>query len=139
MSEWLDPQQRQTGSAMGSQATAASEAAAIDQGLRSHMLKVYNYMASGVLLTGIVAMLFAQTAFAQDLMMNGGIMSWVILLSPLAIIFTMNYKRSEGTLQVMFWVFAVLMGLSMSRIFMIFFWRIHRSNLLCNSNCFCWA
>ena len=120
MSEWLDPQQRQTGSAMGSQATAASEAAAIDQGLRSHMLKVYNYMASGVLLTGIVAMLFAQTAFAQDLMMNGGIMSWVILLSPLAIIFTMNYKRSEGTLQVMFWVFAVLMGLSMSRIFMIF-------------------
>lgn len=120
MSEWLDPQQRQSEATMG---TRAGEVAAIDQGLRSHMLKVYNYMTSAVLLTGIVAMLFAQTQFAQDLMLNPGLMSWALILSPLAIVLIMSFgvnKLSTPALQAMFWGFAVLMGLSMSRIFMIF-------------------
>jgi uncharacterized protein len=123
MSEWLDSQQqRQAGTTLGSQ-TGSLESAAIDQGLRSHMLKVYNYMTSAVLLTGVVAMLFAQTAFAQDLMINGGPMSWVIIFAPLVAILVMNFglnKLSTGALQAMFWGFAVLMGLSMARIFMMF-------------------
>jgi FtsH-binding integral membrane protein len=87
------------------------------------MLKVYNYMASGVLLTGIVAMLFAQTELAQNLMLNPSLMSWVIILSPLAVVMVMSFgqgKFSAATLQAMFWGFAVLMGLSMARIFMMF-------------------
>ena len=80
-------------------------------------------MASGVLLTGVVAMLFAQTELAQNLMLNPSLMSWVIILSPLAVVLVMSFgqgKFSAATLQAMFWGFAVLMGLSMARIFMMF-------------------
>ena len=121
MAEQLDPQnQQRTG--FGT-ATRTDDAVAVDAGLRSHMLKVYNYMASGVMLTGIVAMLFARTEFAQNLMLNPSMLSWVIMLSPLAFILAMSFginKMSQGTLQVCFWAFATVMGLSMSRIFMIF-------------------
>jgi FtsH-binding integral membrane protein len=75
------------------------------------------------LLTGIVAMLFAQTELAQNLMVNPSLMSWVIILSPLVVVLAMSFgqgKFSAATLQAMFWGFAVLMGLSMARIFMIF-------------------
>ncbi|MEE9433668.1 MAG: Bax inhibitor-1/YccA family protein [Sphingorhabdus sp.] len=125
MAEWLDPQKRQArgGVETAGVGTDAGEAVVFDEGLRSHMLKVYNYMASGVLLTGIVAMLFAQTEFAQNLMINGGILSWVILLSPLAFILAMSFginRMSTATLQLCFWAFATVMGLSMARIFMMF-------------------
>jgi uncharacterized protein len=117
MSDWLGAQQ-QAGTGLGS-----AEAAAIDQGLRSHMLKVYNYMTSAVLLTGIVAMLFAQTEFAQNMWIEGGLLKWVIILSPLAGILVMSFglnKLSIGALQAVFWAFAVAMGLSLSSIFMRF-------------------
>ncbi|WP_340168415.1 Bax inhibitor-1/YccA family protein [Parasphingorhabdus sp.] len=87
------------------------------------MLKVYNYMASGVLLTGVVAMLFASSGLAQDIMFGGGPLKWLIMLSPLAIVFAMSYgqnKFSTFTLQAMFWGFAALMGMSMSTIFLVY-------------------
>jgi hypothetical protein len=96
---------------------------AFDAGLRTYMLKVYNYMASGVLLTGIVAMLFASSGLAQDIMFGGGPLKWLIILSPLAIVFAMSFgqnKFSTFTLQAMFWGFAALMGLSMSTIFLVY-------------------
>ena len=92
-----------------------------DAGLRSYMLKVYNYMASGVLLTGIVAMLFASSGFAAQVMATP--LRWLIILSPLAIVFAMSFgfnRMREGTLQTLFWSFAVLMGLSMSTIFLVY-------------------
>jgi FtsH-binding integral membrane protein len=95
--------------------------AARDVGLRSHMLKVYNYMASGVLLTGIVAMLFASSGFAAQVMATP--LRWLIILSPLAIVFAMSFgvnRMREGTMQMLFWAFAVLMGLSMSTVFLVF-------------------
>ena len=95
--------------------------AARDAGLRSYMLKVYNYMASAVLLTGIVAMLFAGSGFAAQVMATP--LRWLIMLSPLAIVFAMSFGQSrmkESTLQALFWGFAVLMGLSMSTIFLVF-------------------
>lgn len=122
MSEWLDTRQQQANAAAGYN-TGALGTAAVDEGLRSHMLRVYNYMTSAVLLTGIVAMLFAQTQFAQDLMINGGLLSWVIIFSPLAAVMVMSFgvnKLSTGALQAIFWGFAVLMGLSLARVFMIF-------------------
>ena len=94
-----------------------------DQGLRKYMLSIYNYMASGVLLTGIVAMLFAQSGMAAQVFSQGGILAWVLMLSPLAIVFAMSFgqnKFSTVTLQAMFWGFAVLMGLSLSTIFLVY-------------------
>ena len=66
MAQWSDPRVTGTQSSLAGVGTSAGDVA-VDAGLRAHMLKVYNYMASGVLLTGIVAMLFAQTELAQNL------------------------------------------------------------------------
>ena len=95
--------------------------AARDAGLRSYMLKVYNYMASAVLLTGIVAMLFANSAIGDQIMTSP--LRWLIILSPLAIVFAMSFgvnRMKESTLQALFWGFAVLMGMSMSTIFKVY-------------------
>ena len=92
-----------------------------DAGLRSYMLKVYNYMASGVLLTGIVAMVFANTQFGVQVMTSP--LRWLIILAPLAIVFAMSFgvnRLSTGTLQLLFWAFATAMGLSMSTIFLVY-------------------
>ncbi len=92
-----------------------------DAGLRRHMLSIYNYMASGVLLTGVVALLTAQSGLASTFAQ--GPLMWIVALSPLAIVFAMSFgqnKFSTGTLQAMFWGFALLMGLSLSTIFLVY-------------------
>src|SRR5688572_7530132 len=102
-------------------ATVGVPRAARDAGLRSYMLSVYNYMASGVLLTGIVALLFANSGMAAQVFGGGGLLPWVIILSPLAIVFAMSFgvnRMQTATLQILFWTFATLMGLSMSTIFL---------------------
>ena len=121
MANWQDP--RTTGVTA---ATVGVPRAARDAGLRSYMLSVYNYMASGVLLTGIVAMLFAPYAAQVLISANGRGMSglgWIITLSPLAIVFAMSFgaaRMRTGTLQLLFWAFAGLMGLSMSTLFLVY-------------------
>ena len=65
--------------------------AARDAGLRSYMLTVYNYMASGVLLTGIVAMLFANSGMAAQVFQGGGLLPWVIILAPLGFVMAMSF------------------------------------------------
>ena len=105
--------------------------AGFDEGLRAYMLSIYNYMASGVLLTGIVALGVAKTPallalfFAQNA--NGGFgptfLGWIAMLSPLALILVMNFgvnKLSEGALKACFYGFATLMGISMSTIFIVY-------------------
>ncbi len=119
MANW-DPR-TVTGSAAATRTRTGTQDVAFDAGLRAYMLKVYNYMASGVLLTGIVALLFAQSGMAAQVFMGGGILPWIIILSPLAIVFAMSFGQgrfSTATLQAMFWGFATLMGLSMSTIFL---------------------
>jgi FtsH-binding integral membrane protein len=121
MANWQDPQTTGVKAA-----TVSVPRAARDVGLRSYMLSVYNYMASGVLLTGIVAMLFAPYARQVLISANGRGMSglgWIITLSPLAIVFAMSYgaaRMRTGTLQLLFWAFAGLMGLSMSTLFLVY-------------------
>ena len=121
MANWQDP--RMTGV---DAATVGVPRAARDAGLRSYMLSVYNYMASGVLLTGIVALLFAPYAGQVLISASGRGMSplgWLIILSPLAIVFAMSFgaaRMRTGTLQILFWAFAALMGLSMSTIFLVY-------------------
>src|SRR6476469_11194270 len=76
MANWQDPQTTGTNAAAVSVPRAAR-----DVGLRSYMLSVYNYMASGVLLTGIVALLFAGSGYAAQVMATP--LRWLIVLSPL--------------------------------------------------------
>ncbi|MEJ7776691.1 MAG: Bax inhibitor-1/YccA family protein [Sphingomicrobium sp.] len=95
--------------------------AARDAGLRSYMLSVYNYMASGVLLTGIVALLFATSGMAEQVLTTP--LRWLIILAPLGFVMAMSFglnRMSTGTLQTLFWAFAVAMGLSMSSIFLVY-------------------
>jgi FtsH-binding integral membrane protein len=119
------PRGGQSGSPYASPRDGLSEAE-FDAGLRKYMLSIYNYMTSGILLTGIVALLFSwggADSMAASVFAGPGIMKWVIMLSPLAIVFAMSFgqnKFSTGTLQLMFWGFATLMGLSMSTIFLVY-------------------
>ena len=117
MANWSDPR---SGVAGFGGATAARDVA-FDAGLRSYMLSVYNYMASGVLLTGLVAMFFASSGLAVQVLNTP--LRWVIMLSPLAIVFAMSFginRFSTTAIQGMFWAFTVLMGLSMSSIFLVY-------------------
>lgn len=122
MADWNETQRTQQG--FGSVPRTGGELAGgvtYDEGLRKHMLSIYNYMTSGVLLTGIVALLTARSGLVYSLM--GGPLFWLVALSPLAIVFAMSFganRFSKGTLQVLFWSFATLMGLSMSSIFLVF-------------------
>ena len=102
-------------------ATVGVPRAARDAGLRSYMLSVYNYMASGVLLTGIVALLFASSGYAEQVLMTP--LRWLIILAPLGFVMAMSFglnKMKTSTLQMLFWAFAVTMGLSMSSIFLVY-------------------
>jgi len=120
MANWSDP--RMVGAPPAAAGTGTRDVA-YDAGLRSYMLSVYNYMASGVLLTGIVALLFAQSGMAQDIMFGPGLTKYLIIFSPLVFVMAMNFginKMSTGTLQMLFWGFAIVMGLSMSTIFLVY-------------------
>ena len=122
-------------------ATVARTEAGVDQGLRSYMLMVYNYMAGGVALTGLVAftmsmMLTTQDASQAVVQLRNGVMltelgqtiymspiRWVIMLAPLAFIFFLSfrvYKMSLAGAQISFWLFAAVMGASLSSIFLIY-------------------
>jgi len=101
--------------------------AARDAGLRSYMLSVYNYMASGVLLTGIVAMLFAQSSLV-NLIVNPATgqatpLFWVALFAPLAIVFILGFginRISTRAAQALFWVYAALIGVQFSSLFLVY-------------------
>jgi FtsH-binding integral membrane protein len=119
MANWSDP--RIVGAPLG--AAAGTQSAAYDAGLRSYMLSVYNYMASGVMLTGIVALLFAQSGYAQSIMGGPGILKYVIMFSPLAFVMALSFginRMSTAAAQATFWGFATVMGLSMSTIFLVY-------------------
>ena len=120
MANWSDP--RPTAAPFGT-STADTRGAAYDAGLRSYMLSVYNYMASGVLLTGIVALLFANSGLAAQVFMAPGILKYVVIFSPLAFIMVLNFglnRLSTGAAQLIFWAFAAVMGVSMSTIFLVY-------------------
>jgi FtsH-binding integral membrane protein len=110
---------------------AAGVDAGYDEGLRSYMLSIYNYMASGVLWTGIVALFVATTPSLLQLFFavkdNGAIgptvLGWIAMLSPLAVILVMNFgvnRLSQSALSGFFYLFATLMGISMSTIFIVY-------------------
>ena len=124
MANWSDPR---SGAAPFAGVDIGKRAAGYDAGLRSYMLSVYNYMGSGVLLTGIVAMLFASSGYLSVLFnpLNGrpNGLGWIVSLAPLAIVFAMSFgqnRMATGTLKALFWAYAFLMGLSLSTVFLAY-------------------
>lgn len=94
----------------------------IDQGLRAYMLKIYNYMALALVITGLVAFSLAQSESAMQTLF-GTSLRWVVILAPLAFILVLSFginRLSAPAAQVLFWLFAVAMGASMSTIFMVY-------------------
>ncbi len=113
------------------QTATVGQASAVDQGLRSYMLKVYNYMASGLLLTAIIAyfagtsdaFLAAMLTQAADGRMGVSGLGYVVMFAPLAMVFFMMFRlnsMSTQSLQLTFWAYAALMGLSLFSIFLIY-------------------
>jgi len=106
--------------------TRAQSGEMIDQGLRSYMLKVYNLMALGLAITGLAAfatynLAVSNPAVAQAL--YGSPLKWVIMLAPLGMVFFLSFRinsMSVAAAQMTFWVYAALMGLSLSSIFLVF-------------------
>jgi len=122
-------------------ANGAYASAAIDEGLRAYMLRVYNLMAMGLGITGVAAYAIAMLATTNDpasavaTMGNGKMLTglgtalygsplkWVVMLAPLGMVFFLSArieKMSVSAAQTTFWVFAALMGISLSSIFLVY-------------------
>ena len=115
--------------------TRTADQGVIDEGLRSYMLKVYNYMTTGLLITGLIAYFFGKASIVTnsngellgvtslgDMLFNSPLM-WVVALAPLGMMFFFTYRinrMSLSTAQITFWVFATLMGLSMASLFIVY-------------------
>jgi FtsH-binding integral membrane protein len=114
---------------------------AVDEGLRSYMLRVYNYMVLGLAITGVAALGTYMLSVTTDpalavLKLRDGLMltgfgravfasplKWVIILAPLALVFLLSFgiqRMRPAVAQVLFWVYAALVGLSLAAVFMVF-------------------
>jgi FtsH-binding integral membrane protein len=114
-------------------APATGAVGAVDAGLRAHMLRVYNYMAIGLALTGVFAygtfgLSFQEvggqlqpTALGQTLF--GSPLMWVIIFAPVALVFFLSFRvhtMAVGTAQAVFWIYAALVGVSLATIFVAY-------------------
>lgn len=98
------------------------EQAAIDEGLRAYMLRVYNYMALGLGLTGLVAFAVVSSPALMQAIFGSGLM-WVAILAPLALVFFLSFRvhaMSPTTAQAVFWLYAALNGVAFSTIFIAY-------------------
>jgi FtsH-binding integral membrane protein len=115
--------------------SVARGSATVDEGLRAYMLSVYNYMAGGIALSGITAYVVSTLAVAQTKAAGGLVLTpfgqalymtplkWVVIFAPLAFVMFLSfrvYKMSVPAAQISFWLFAAVMGVSLSSIFLVF-------------------
>ncbi len=101
---------------------ARTDQAVFDEGLRQHMLRIYNYMGLGLVVTGLVALFVASTP-ALYVPIFTTPLKWVVMLAPLAFVFFFSFRIhaiSASTAQTLFWAFCAVMGLSMASIFLVF-------------------
>jgi FtsH-binding integral membrane protein len=113
---------------------AGASTAALDQGLRAYMLRVYNWMASGLVLTGIIAFAISHTsamnAFYQLVQTSDGstvlkptILAYAAIFSPMIFVMVLSFgvnKLSTTAAQALFWAFCACMGASLTSIFVIY-------------------
>ncbi|CAN7466534.1 Bax inhibitor-1/YccA family protein [Rhizobium sp. LjRoot30] len=101
---------------------AAQSQAVFDESLRKHMLRVYNYMGAGLVLTGLVAFFVGSTP-ALYVPIFSTPLKWVVMLAPLAFVFFFSFRihsMSARTAQLTFWAFCAVMGLSLASVFLVF-------------------
>ena len=119
MANWNDPQ---PGMGFGGSPRVQGYGdAALDAGLRRYMLSIYNYMTSGVLLSGIVALLFVQSGMALAVLSSP--LRLLLAFAPLIFVMVMSFginRLQAATLQLLFWAFCVTMGLSLSSILLVY-------------------
>jgi uncharacterized protein len=133
-------------------AMTSAEAAAVDAGLRAHMLRIYNYMVLGLVITGIAALCVYAFSVTPDVaaaakitrddieipyrlaglnmyltplgyMIFVGPMKWPVILAPLVLVFALSFgieRLRPGVAQLLFWVYAALLGVSLASIFMVY-------------------
>ncbi|MCT9000625.1 Bax inhibitor-1/YccA family protein [Chelativorans intermedius] len=103
--------------------------AAIDEGLRAYMIRVYNLMALGLAITGVAAFATAQMAVSGGQLTGFGQLifasplRWVVMLAPLGFVFFLSARIQKMTVsaaQTTFWAFAAVMGLSLASIFLVY-------------------
>src|SRR6185437_13071767 len=93
----------------------------IDVGLRDYMLRVYNYMAGGLAITGIVAYFAAASGLYQAIF--GTALYWVVIFAPLGLVLLLSFRiqsMSLGAAQITYWAYAGLVGLSLSGLFIVY-------------------
>ncbi len=110
--------------------TGARTAAEIDEGLRAYMLTVYNYMASALVLTGLMAFVTVNTPALMNMMFavsERGVaptmLGWIITFAPLALVFFLSFRINHmqaSTAQMVFWIYAGLVGVSLSPILLVY-------------------
>jgi uncharacterized protein len=103
------------------QAGTGAQAADIDEGLRAHMLRVYNYMSAALVITGLVA--YGAAASGIYVALAATPLIWVVMLAPLGLVFFLSArinKMSAGAAQTTFWIYSALMGLSLSFVFLAY-------------------
>ncbi len=111
----------------------AADTAVLDAGLRSYMLRVYNWMSSGLLLTGIVAYTIANTSLIElfyhqvvtprGIAVQPTILGYAAIFAPLAFTMVLSFgvnRLSRSATQALFWAFAAAMGASLANIFLIY-------------------
>ncbi len=116
------------------------DTAAVDAGLRAYMLRIYNYMAIGLAITGLAALGVYMAAVTGDAsgaaakvgstyLTSFGVamfvspLKWVFMLAPLAMVFVISFginRLKPATAQMLFWAFSALMGISLSSIFLVY-------------------
>ena len=115
--------------------TKTADRVDIDEGLRAYMLRVYNYMTTGLLITGLIAYFFGKASVVTNdigkiieltsvgnLLFNSPL-QWIVMLAPLGMVFYLSFrinKMSLSAAQLTFWLFATLMGLSLASIFIVY-------------------
>ncbi|GAB1583439.1 Bax inhibitor-1/YccA family protein [Phyllobacterium phragmitis] len=103
-------------------AYARTDTALFDEGLRQHMLRIYNYMGLGLVVTGIVAFVVASTP-ALYVPIFSTPLKWVVMLAPLAFVLFFSFRiqtMSATAAQGLFWAFCAVMGLSLASVFLVF-------------------
>jgi FtsH-binding integral membrane protein len=119
----------------------AGATVAVDEGLRAYMLRIYNYMVLGLAITGAAALgtyMFSVTTDPTDaaLKLRDGLMltalgkalfvsplKWVVIFAPLALVFLLSFaieRMRPATAQIVFWIYAALVGVSLASIFLVF-------------------
>jgi uncharacterized protein len=112
---------------------SAATTAVFDAGLRAYMLRVYNWMASGLLLTGAIAYLIANTSLIDafyplvqtplGFAHHPTVLAMIAIFAPLAFVLVLSLgvnKLSTSAVQALFWVFCATMGASLTNIFLIY-------------------